>query len=66
MEECSGHLGQPAFAPPVVFDVAVAVAAGGAETEIKFLDVLVLAQRGGGAIEHHAAVFENIAMVGNA
>src|SRR5712692_8206826 len=57
-------LRQPALAAAVEFDLAVAFAARGGEAEVEFLDVLVLAQRGGGAVHHDAAVFEDVAIAG--
>src|SRR4051794_24118005 len=55
---------QPALAAAVEFDVAVAFAAGGGQTEIEFLDVLVLAQRGRLAIHDDPAVFQDVAVIG--
>src|SRR5215469_15708182 len=55
---------QPAFAPAVMLHLAIALAAGCREPEIEFLDVFVGAQIGGGAIHHHTAVFEDVAVIG--
>ena len=35
-----------------------------ADAEIELLDVGILAQLAGSAVEHHATIFKNIAMVG--
>jgi len=64
-EFCKGlALGQPALAPFVVFCVAETLAAFAADAEIEFLDVLVLAQGLGLAVEHHPAGFQDIAIGG--
>src|SRR5205085_2880269 len=60
----AGDSGQPALPAAVEFDVAVVFAAGGGEAEVEFLDVLVLAQRRGGAVHHHPAVLQNVAVSG--
>src|SRR6266550_9009047 len=57
---------QPPLAPAVVLDVAERTAAFAADAEIEFLDVLVLAQRGGVAVEHDAAVLQDVAVMGKA
>src|SRR5690606_12450029 len=48
--------GQPALAPTVELGFAEAGAARSRDAQIEFLDILVLGQRAGGAIHHHAAV----------
>src|SRR5216684_8690149 len=55
---------QPPLAPAVVLDVAERAAAFAADAEIEFLDVLVFAQRRGVAVEHHAAVLQDVAVMG--
>src|SRR6266851_5784350 len=56
--------GEPALAPAVMLDVAIALAAAGGEAEIELLDVLVGAQAGRRAVEHDAAVLEDVAVIG--
>src|SRR5438477_12106041 len=57
-------LRQPALAPAIVLGVAVGFAGAGlVEAEIEFLDVRVLAQLLGRALEHDAAVFHDIAVI---
>src|SRR3954468_5756899 len=53
----------PPSAPTVLLDVAVALARAAAKVEL--LDVLVCAQALGRAVEHHAAVLHDIAVVGH-
>src|SRR5256885_11678170 len=55
---------QPAFSAPIRFHVAEALAAAGGKAEIELLHVLVLGERGAFAVHHHAAVFEDVAVVG--
>src|SRR5207245_2731026 len=59
-----GPLCEPALAPAIVLDVAVALAARRRQSEIEFLDVLVAAQYRRGAVHHDAAVFEDVAVIG--
>jgi hypothetical protein len=60
-----GSLGQSQrIAPSVVLDVAERAAALAADAEVEFLDVLVLAQGSGLAVEHHAAVLQDVAVMG--
>src|SRR5215469_2840425 len=57
---------QPAFAPPVMLDVAVGFArADFVETEVELSDVGILAQALGWAFEDDAAVLHDIAVVGD-
>src|SRR3977135_2801304 len=55
---------QPALAPAVVLDVAERAAALAADAEIELLHVLVFAQARGGAVEHHPAVLQDVAVMG--
>src|SRR6185436_708086 len=55
---------QPALAPLVGLHVAEALALGAADAEVEFLHVLVLAQRLGIAVHHHAAVLQDVAVAG--
>src|SRR5262245_11687388 len=55
-------LSQPALAPPVVLALAERFAAAFRDAEVEFLHVLVLAQRLGVAVEHHAAAFQHVAV----
>src|SRR5579885_1896332 len=57
-------LGEPALAPAVMLHVAIALAAGGGEAEIELLHILVGAERRGAAIHDHAAVLEDVAVIG--
>src|SRR6187455_1553696 len=54
---------QPAFPPPVVLGLAEALAPAAGDAEVELLHVLVLAERGGRALHHHAAVLEDVAEV---
>src|SRR3989304_5461136 len=57
-------LRQPPLPPPVVLHVAVALALPDAgEAEVELLDVLVLAQRLGVAVEHDAPVLHHVAVL---
>ena len=57
-------LSQPSFAASIVFDVAIAFAfARRGDTEIEFLDVLVVREFVGGAIHHDTPVFHHIGIV---
>src|SRR2546425_1586082 len=58
----AAELRQPALAPSVMLALAERFAPAFGDAEIELLDVLVLAQRLGLAVEHHAAVFEHIAV----
>src|SRR5262249_49072391 len=58
-------LQEPALAAPVMLDVTVAAPADIAEAQIKFLDVFVVAQAGGAAIQDDPAVFQDIAILRN-
>src|SRR5882762_1557804 len=59
-------LRQPALAPTVMFRVAVGFAGAGlVEPEIEFLDVGILSQAFGRAFEYDAAVFHDIAVIGD-
>src|SRR5262249_7202113 len=53
---------QPSLAPPVMLALTERFAPAFGDAEIELLDVLVLAQRLGLAVEHHAAVFEHVAV----
>src|SRR5438067_13576934 len=59
----------PPPAPAVLFDSAVAAALAsdlaGDLTEIEFLDVGMIAQSLAIAVEHHAAVLQHIAVIGD-
>src|SRR5260370_38566557 len=55
-------LRQPPLAPPVVLALAEGLAAAFGDPEVELLDVLVLGERLGLAVEHHAALLEHIAM----
>src|SRR6516164_4263624 len=56
------RLRQPALAPPVMLALAERFAPALGHAEIELLDVLVLAQCLGLAVEHHAAVLQHIAV----
>src|SRR5215469_8572462 len=56
------RLCQPALAPPVMLALAERFAPALGHAQIELLDVLVLAQRLGLAVEHHAAVLQHIAV----
>src|SRR5262249_41503035 len=60
--DAAAELRQPALAPPVMLALAERFAPAFGDAEIELLDVLVLAQRLGFTVEHHAAVFEHIAV----
>src|SRR5262245_56905581 len=55
----------PPPAAAVLFDVAVAAAPAARLAEIEFLDVGMVGQARAVAVEHDAAVLEDIAVVGN-
>lgn len=55
-------LRQPALAPAVVLGVAEAPATAPARAEIELLDVLVVGQRAGFAVHHHAPVLEDVSV----
>src|SRR5262245_14129217 len=55
----------PSPGAAILLDVAIAPASTGHVPEIEFLDVAMLAQALGAAVEHDAAVLEHIAVVGN-
>src|SRR5262249_9473336 len=55
----------PPPAAAILLDVAIASSLTALAAEIEFLDVLVLAQALGRAVEHDAAVFHDIAVVGD-
>src|SRR5262249_33527741 len=57
--DAAAELRQPALAPPVMLALAERFAPAFGHAEIELLDVLVLAQRLGLTVEHHAAVFEH-------
>src|SRR5580704_14551376 len=63
-ERTEGGSSKPALAPSVVLDVAERAATLAADAEIEFLHVLVLAQGRGVAVEHHAAVLQDVAIMG--
>src|SRR5439155_16987668 len=65
MSVASWSLGEPAFTATVMLDVAVAPPPCGPETQVKFFDVLVLAQGLRTAVEHDSAVLQNVAIVGH-
>src|SRR5258708_28037040 len=54
------RLRQPALAPPVMLALAERFAAALGHAQVELLDVLVLAQPLGLAVEHHAAVLQHI------
>src|SRR5690349_11498280 len=59
-------LAEPAFTALVVLHLAVRLAAADlGETEVELLDVGVLAQRLGAALQHDAAVLHHVAVVGD-
>src|SRR3989442_15144651 len=58
----SVKLRQPPLAPPVMLALAERFAATFGDPEVELLDVLVLAERLGLAVEHHAAVLQHIAV----
>ena len=58
-------LGQPAFAAPIMLDVTIVPAPCCPKAQIKFFDVLVLAQGLSAAIKHDPAILQDIAIVGN-
>src|SRR5262245_37764024 len=55
----------PSPAAAVLLDVAVAPALAAGTAEIELLDVGMAAQALGGAVEHDAAVFHHVAVVGD-
>src|SRR5262252_5156492 len=55
----------PSPAAAILLDVAIASSFAALATEIEFLHVRVLAQALGGAVEHDATVFHDIAIVGD-
>src|SRR4051794_6071289 len=55
----------PPPAAAIWLDVAVALALAALAAEIEFLDVRVIAQPLGTAVEHDAAILHHIAVVGN-
>src|SRR6478735_8243317 len=55
---------QPALAAAVVLHVAEASPAARGQSQVELLDVLVGPERLGLAIHHHAAVLEDVAVVG--
>src|SRR5688572_733868 len=55
---------KPAFSSPVGLDVAEAFAAARREPQVELLHVLVLGELLAGAVHHHAAVLEDVAVVG--
>src|SRR6266545_7085335 len=60
-----GRSREPAFPPAVVFDVAVALALpDSAEAQVELLDVLVLADRLGVAVQHDAARLHHVGVLG--
>src|SRR5271166_1969180 len=59
-------LREPALAPLVVLDVAIALATAAGKPEVEFLHVLVRAQGLSGAVEDDAAVLEDVAVIGKA
>src|SRR5579883_414531 len=56
--------GEPALAPAVMLDLAVAFAPGGGKAEIELLHILVAAQGLRRAIHDDAAVLEDVAIIG--
>src|SRR2546421_11091748 len=57
---------QPAFTALVVLHLAIGLArAHLGEAQVELLDVGVVAQAGGGALQHDAAVFHHVAVVGD-
>src|SRR5438445_3242779 len=58
------ELGQPSLAPAVVFHVAVALAlADAGQPQVELLDVLVVADRTGVAVQHDAAGLHHVAVL---
>src|SRR5262249_12991071 len=55
----------PSPAAAILLDVAIASSLAALAAEIEFLDIRVLAQALGGAVEYNAAVFHDIAVVGD-
>src|SRR5262245_18757849 len=55
----------PSPAAAVLLDVAVAAALAGSLAEVELLDVAMLAQALGGAVEHDAAVLHHVGVVGD-
>lgn len=55
--------GQPSFTAAIVLYVAKTDAFALADAEVKFLDVGIFTQFRRAAVEHHAAILENIAVV---
>src|SRR4029453_13051838 len=68
---CKASMASSAIPPPiatVLFDLAIAAAAvpGGGLPEVELGDIGVLGEPGGAAVEHDAAVFQDIAVVDHA
>src|SRR5260370_4095373 len=59
-------LRKPALPASIELDVTIAFAAGRRQAKIEFLDVLVFAQRRRRAIHDDPAVFEDVAVAGEA
>src|SRR5215203_3014624 len=55
----------PSPAAPILFHVAIGTAPARRLSEVELLDVGVAAQPLGAAVEHHAAVLHDVAVVGN-
>src|SRR5690242_12094836 len=53
---------QPALAPLEALQVLETLALVAGATEVEFLDILVVAQFIGGAVEHDLALFHNVAV----
>src|SRR5689334_7993646 len=56
--------GEPALAPAVVLDVAIAFPADGGEAEIELLHVVIGPERRGVAVHDDAAALQNVAVIG--
>src|SRR5665213_3647961 len=57
---------QPALAPAIVLAVTERFTPASRNAQIEFLDVFVFGQRFGIAVHHNAAVFQNVAIAGEA
>src|SRR6266705_5398998 len=58
----AAHLRKPALAATIVLGVAERLASPARDAEVEFLHVLIVGERLGLAVEHHAAVLENVAV----
>src|SRR5262245_7170114 len=55
----------PPLAAPILLNAAIAPALAANLSEIEFLDLAVIAQPLDVALQHHAAVFQHVAMIGD-